>query len=61
MSSRRTFIQTSLSVGAGLFAAAKISTASKMNGEAMNEVKFDKANEPGFDPAAFLLVPAKRF
>ena len=27
----------------------------------MNEVKFDKASEPGFDPAAFLLVPAKRF
>ena len=27
----------------------------------MNETKFDKANEPGFDPAAFLLVPAKRF
>jgi hypothetical protein len=26
----------------------------------MNEVKFDKASEPGFDPAAFLLVPAKR-
>ena len=27
----------------------------------MNEPNFDKANEPGFDPAAFLLVPAKRF
>jgi len=32
-----------------------------MKGETMNETKFDKANEPGFDPAAFLLVPAKRF
>jgi acyl dehydratase len=32
-----------------------------MKGETMNEAKFDKANEPGFDPAAFLLVPAKRF
>ena len=61
MSSRRAFIQTALSVGAGLFAAAKIATASKMNGETMNEPNFDKANEPGFDPAAFLLVPAKRF
>jgi acyl dehydratase len=32
-----------------------------MKGETMNEPNFDKANEPGFDPAAFLLVPAKRF
>ena len=27
----------------------------------MNEANFDKANEPGFNPDAFLLVPAKRF
>jgi acyl dehydratase len=32
-----------------------------MNGETMNEPNFDKANEPGFNPDAFLLVPAKRF
>ena len=61
MSSRRAFIQTALSVGAGLFAAAKITTASEMKGKTMNEANFDKANEPGFNPDAFLLVPAKRF
>ena len=61
MSSRRAFIQTALSVGAGLFAAAKITTASEMKGKTMNEANFDKANEPGFNPGAFLLVPAKRF
>ena len=57
MSSRRTFIQTA----AGLFAAAKIATVSKIKGEAMNDVEFDKASQPGFEPTAFLLVPAKRF
>jgi acyl dehydratase len=61
MSSRRAFIQTILSVGAALFAAADSAIAGKIKGEVMSEAKFDTAIEPGFDPAAFLLVPAKRF
>jgi hypothetical protein len=58
MSTRHTFVQNSLSVGVGLFAAAQIATGSELKGVAVNEVKFDKAHERGCDPAVFLLVLA---
>jgi acyl dehydratase len=32
-----------------------------MKGETMKEAKFDKRNEPEFNPDTFLLVPPKRF